>query len=542
MEDLHRLDKKELRQVQALLMPVAEDGVIVAAKAASPTYECRTALHVNTNRQSILEAAKDMAGPQGRARDANMPMDLFSRLDLVVDVTGGESASVSTEDMTMRLDLDGNERQDPCLPDDDIRARKDREAHELKLLVARLKDRIPFVRLKPVEAQVRQLVRDLALVTREHTAKIIDEQDGNFAADSLLRRMANSVRKLLGASARLHNRDHATEADVECVWRMLGPKLEVVKWYAGESDRIRPQGTRRRQVDDAKRRKAERWAAILEHFGGLADVSSEELSNHLGFSTRSIQQELRDHGVRAVKGRYTIPTAEAYEEQVRTQGEPDLGKQAAILHEDPSGGGPIDEELDEQPEEWAEGEGDEESGEAVHVFEDSIQPAPPETAGLQAAFEGIVEDRYKDEAAKELLQLATQDGGSTGNAAYSANALMASLGVRSDRRAGLAGGVEGRMRTLLGDADWVTRGRLAISIYAESTLPRHPQFLKWELRENGDNIPKEVRRDLDAMLARMNFFSDRNYERAVAERKLREAAEQAEYLKQFEPQFEHLNE
>ncbi len=61
----------------------------------------------------------------------------------------------------------------------------------------------------------------------EEASELTEAELQLFDGDGLMRRIANSIRKLVSAHARLNCRSQATVQDVEVAWDMLSYKLEV---------------------------------------------------------------------------------------------------------------------------------------------------------------------------------------------------------------------------------------------------------------------------------------------------------------------------
>ncbi len=506
-EDLHRLSLKDMRQTQGIYMAVAEDGRLTPTKAASQDYSCNTALLLNANRQSILEATKDLSDPQARANDIVIPFDLFSRLDGMIDLSSGDDAVLSAEDMIIR----------PEGPRPGFFAGvKDPRTAELKLLLARILDRIPTVSLAEVELEARQLMRDLALVTREYTSEVTGPQQETFNADSLLRRMANSARKFIGASARLNGRSVATVEDVECAWRMLSYKLEVLKFLCGQAERIRPLGSRERQVKKALKMKDRRWSAIIEGYGGCTDVTAEEIADALGYSVKTIQQELRSRGILPKTGRYTIPTWEQYDKWVQEHGEQDPMKAAVELREGE----------DEEPDADIDDEDEDE--------EEPIKDCLPQVSEKAEPFVEAVNEvaRDEDRASEQrtitnlICNIAFKENGGMPNYQMAVSGLFYTvLGMyeKSDpdqqRRLPL-GTFDAVVKPLLSPV-WAERSKQMMSLYLASDLPSIESRLRGMLEENGSAIPPEVREVAEAVIARLSRWTANN----IAEMQAEQAAD-----------------
>ncbi len=426
-------------------------------------------------------------------------------------------------------------------PDLEEEVRDDPDAYDLKLLIARLKDRIPRVDVRPVESQVRQLAQDLTLLSEEYTSQITGSQEDSFRGDSLLRRMANSAAKFIAASARLHNRSQATEEDVQCAWKMISFKLEVVKWFGGQVDRVRPLGPREQQVENARDQRQKRWLQILEDFGGSEGISADDIAEALECSLNIVQQELRTRGLRPKKGRYTIPTAAQYEEmQKEWEKNPDS-------HPDRAAGRPDEEpeeELDQEPE--AKKDPEEAAREAAEAeqpkFEDSILPSPPTLAPVQKGIDGMVDEDEKQSLGEDLLRLATQEDAGGPGPELMVDGIVTTIATRSTHFRTMNAENAAEMKALLANPDRTIRGRNAIAIYAESSLPERLFFLEDEMKAHGPLVPELLRQDIDALIERWRWYRQKRLDEFRAAKKARESAEQEAYYKQFEPKLEVMQE
>lgn len=308
-EDMHRLNKTYLFILQALLMSTAEDGRLTPVKMASASYSAKTALHINSNLQSILTAALDLYGPQARAQLLCLPWDLLTRIDLLMKLDAGDDAEGGAKEMVHAAHGPLSEEEEA-----ELAARTRR----LKVLIAHLIDRAPVVSLEQVGPELDALVENISAVLRSDTARLTGLAHQGFEGDSQLRRMANTIKKLVAASARLRGRTEATAEDVKCAEEMVNLKLEVLRWLCSDEARIIYQGTLKEQAERARREEEARFAVYLERFGGQT-VTAAQLADELGFTDRTVRRDLRKRGIRPEQGRYTLPELEDYhrEEQER---------------------------------------------------------------------------------------------------------------------------------------------------------------------------------------------------------------------------------
>jgi hypothetical protein len=413
----------------------------------------------------------------------------------------------------------------------------------LQVLVGRLLDRIPSVSLAEVEPECRKLMRDLALVAREYTSKVSAEQAEIFNADSLLRRMANSARKFIGASARLHGRAVATKDDVHCAWLMLSYKLEAVKWLCGQCARIRPLGSRAKQVSKALRKKEARWAELLDKFGGCAGVKAEEIATELEVTVKTVQQELRGRGLFPSGGRYDIPTFAEYQAKAAAEPAQDAGVEAARFG---------DESDDEEPDDDEDDEEEEEAPEPVH-FDDCLPELPQELTPLVETLAVLKEVDIEEMAEREeeeewepaydgQLSPSEQIDLARGGAVEHLKALVfqeqavVSVPLTLELMVGqLRGTVYGAVMTqvvwqavmkCLGGGSWLERAKLALVVLVQSGLPDVRRQLCFEMKYGtGVKAPPEVRAAVEAAVARLAFYEEREREAERAASAEEEAAQ-----------------
>ena len=267
----------------------------------------------------------------------------------------------------------------------------------------------------------------------------------------------------------------------------------------------------------ALRNKELLWEQILEGYGTCAGLSAEDIAEGLGYSVRTIQQELRSRHIFPKQGRYDIPDFDEYERMEAARGEPAPEEEARLREAE-----------DEEPEDLEDEEEPEE-----HTFDDCL----PEATELMAPFLDAIDEIAQDEDAKRgqeavtttLFDLATkEDGGTRGHGHKIAVAsLWQAVTLRYDRRHEEDGMVlpsytYQEMVGKLWNQPWLERSKVAMSIYLAADLPDRYFDLEKMRDKEGDKLPPEIREVIDATLARLAFYR----ERAMARWRAEQAAEQ----------------
>jgi hypothetical protein len=305
VHDIHRFRTRDLNTYQSLMMSVAEEAVVKPTKAADFPFQAQTALHLNGNFRHVMEGTEVPMGPRARLLDMGLPLDLFSRTDVVVAVGEEDDLeALAAELCRQRLHAEGPGPQ---------AQRAEKEA-ELRALIAELRDQIPQVDLQPVEEAMTTALGQMIEVLHDCTAQLQGPDEAVFQAEALLLRGARTLRKLVGASARLDGRAAANEADVQCAVEMLAFKLEVVRWACGRRSTVQPQGSFRAQVRRAQVAREARGHRILETFGGMGPLTLAGMARALGVGQRTLERDLKGLKLRPdSEERYTIPTPLEYE-------------------------------------------------------------------------------------------------------------------------------------------------------------------------------------------------------------------------------------
>ena len=273
IEDLHGLRASQRDQVFAVLAQVLEDGVVDLSNQANQRFVSATALYLDVNRQSQLRADAQVAvgGPRAMVADLGLRVDLLTRIDLILELPA--IAEETIESAQAMCGADTGEQG------------KARTQRRLKVMMAMLRDRHPQVDLEPVVEEMQQALKKLI-------APLNGCRTDDFDPSTFYRRMANSLRKLVAAAARLADRSVAQSSDVGLVVELLQPKVEFIRTLA----------TAIRNLDD----KPSRLAAIRRLFGGRV-VSPAQVMDALGIPRRTVMRDLNEIGEREGRGKYRIP-------------------------------------------------------------------------------------------------------------------------------------------------------------------------------------------------------------------------------------------
>lgn len=154
----------------------------------------------------------------------------------------------------------------------------------LQVICAVLRDRHPEVDLGPVEDRAAQELQ--RLLTSLEGCRTADLGPAAFP-----RRMAHSMKKLVAASARLHDRSVATEADVALGVAILEAKVDFIRrLMTGVPD-----------MSDI----ASRQAAIRRMFGGQ-EVEPKDIMAAFGIPRRTVMRDLEALGEKVRHGLYRI--------------------------------------------------------------------------------------------------------------------------------------------------------------------------------------------------------------------------------------------
>lgn len=495
LEDFHQFNRSLARTVRGTLLSILEDGKIAPQKAACASYETRAAIHINGNRLSSVFNVPLGKGPKARLEDLSLTFDLFSRIDVLVELDCDDDPRDSAIEMSKRP----KKRRTPL-----SQAERQRRTRALKLLVARLLDRFPEVDMSAVEEEVGKLTGDLIDVMREFTAHNQNGEQG-MDTDGLVRRLANSVRKLIGASARLDGRGAANRQDIECVWKLLSYKLEVVRFLCSEQSRVQPLGRREDVVRKAERAREQRWQEIAARFGGLA-VSAAQVAALLGYNEKQVRRELRQRGLAERGGVFQVPTQVEWQEAVRQARLAELtgGPPAAATVSTPA---PAAAAAAGEDQDYAEAGPEEPDGEPE--FDDCLPEVP---AAFEPILEGLgqIQEELHGEAFRRLMTVVQEE------AVTPMKELMLD-GLRDLMPPGTVrmAEYEAWMKWVL-HPEWEVRALAVLSTYVNSGLPDRERALR-DLLEDHPELPDRIKEGIGAAAARLRWYWERE-KRAVQRR------------------------
>lgn len=288
LEDTHRFDSGQLHSIRDVLASVMEDGQLIACKAAHGDFQAHTALQMSVNRKSDLRGGKP-ASPAARLSDLGLTLDIASRFDFWIDLDVGDNAVAASQEM-LTWNPPMNEEEKAAL------------SRQVKLLVARLRDRFPQVDLSPagVQEEMQRRLEEVAIVLHEAASHGAGEDLG---VDAMLRRLANTLRKAVGAEARLHGRGTAGAADVTRAFEVVQLKVRALCGLHREGGE--PLLSWERLVLEARARKEAREQLIEEHFLGR-EATAQEIAAALGLSLVQVERYLLARGRLLDDGRYRV--------------------------------------------------------------------------------------------------------------------------------------------------------------------------------------------------------------------------------------------
>lgn len=304
IEDLHRLDSAHLQAIWDTLCATLEDGRLLGSKSGRACYRAHTSIQISVNRKSELRGRCPGASFAERLSDLSLTLDLLSRIEVLCDLDAGDDAEGAAAAM-----LAAPGPAETPLSEDE-RGRLERR---LRLIAARLRDRLPEVDLAQVAAPMQARLAEAALVLKEALCELCDQEGAALKVDSLLRRLSQAIRKAVAAEARLRRRAAALPADVERAWEVLQLKVRAVLGLlapAGE-----PGAPWQELCARAATARAER-ARRVEAIAGGREVGIEDLLREPGLLCEAelgLRQYLRDlpEEARLPGGRFRIPLSRA---------------------------------------------------------------------------------------------------------------------------------------------------------------------------------------------------------------------------------------
>lgn len=277
IEDLHGLRQSQREQVHSTLAQAMEDGKVGLSTMARQDFVAETALHYDLNRQSQLRADAKLAacGPRALVNDLGLRLDLLTRVDLIFELSASEknAANCAKAMLSSRHGRDG-----------DAGGEREERIRTLRVMIALLRERHPEVDLGPVVGEMQRQLEALL--------KPLDAcRTPDFDPSAFSRRMANSVRKLVAAAARLCDRGAATDQDVALAVELLRPKVDFLRGLATGVPDLRDLSARQ--------------AAIRRLFADRV-FSPQEVMDALGIPRRTAMRDLREIAEKVGRGRYKI--------------------------------------------------------------------------------------------------------------------------------------------------------------------------------------------------------------------------------------------
>ena len=207
-EDFHAMTGHRLATILGHVSQFMEDGEVHDATSAMASLQTNTALHLDLNRESDLFVGAATTGDYRR-----LPLNVLSRADVLHEYP---------DDPDYMFDVAAEMASRTRVIGPDTRGRDATRARELQLLVALLRERIPEV---VVPAGVANAVASyLQEIGERHRAlRDVHRRLGGFAT-----RLANSINKLMAASARGHGRGDVVMGDLDTARLHVERKLEAL--------------------------------------------------------------------------------------------------------------------------------------------------------------------------------------------------------------------------------------------------------------------------------------------------------------------------
>jgi hypothetical protein len=291
IEDVHGLRPSQRNAVIGAMAQVMEDGRADVSTIARQTLPAETAIYLDLNRKSQLRADGSLAvgGPKAAIADVGVPLHILSRIDVIIELPNIASSATACADKMLRTSAEP-----------DLSAQR-----RLRCIVALLRDRHPEVDLSTVEHEMGEALKDVL-------EYLPSAASADLHVSSFPRRMANSMKKLVAAFARLRDCSVAASGDVEFAAELLKQKALFVSSIA--------------ETEPSPLTQDERIAVIQEVFGGQV-ISPKDVMDTLGYPRRSVMRYLDSLGSKVARGQYRIP-------------EPD-GATGSLVSEQDQAGGPV---------------------------------------------------------------------------------------------------------------------------------------------------------------------------------------------------------
>lgn len=286
LQDFHAVRASQRNAALDTFSMVMEDGQCIDSTAAKTTHPAETSIHVDTNKITDLFPETQV---KGFAEDVNIPMNVLSRFDFIIDFPRDAEAQITTMLERFRggtkITL---ERPQDVLEPAAIRIRK---------LVAILRDKHGAVSVaEDIRRYARKKFEELRDANVEHL------KDLPLLSD-FMQRMHNSIHKFMTAHARMEDRSFCEKRDVDAALRFIAEKMEVLKKV--QSELKIPKGW-----EIPRGRGIAEW--IVEEFaaGSVVTVKKvrESYEKHFGIALdeRTAQRWLRETGTQVRKGSWKL--------------------------------------------------------------------------------------------------------------------------------------------------------------------------------------------------------------------------------------------
>ena len=286
LQDFHAVRASQRNAALDTFSMVMEDGQCIDSTAAKTTHPAETSIHVDKNKITDLFPEKEV---KGFAEDVNIPMNVLSRFDFIIDFPRDAEPQITTmlERFTGGTKITVERPRDVLEP----------AAMRIRKLVAILRD-------KHGEVNVAQGIRSYARKKFEELrdANVEHLKDLPLLSD-FMQRMHNSVHKFMTAHATMEDRSFCENKDVDVALRFIAEKMAVLKKV--QSELKIPKGW-----EIPRGRKIAEW--ITEEFsaGSVVTVKKvrESYEKHFGIALdeRTAQRWLRKTGTQVRKGSWKL--------------------------------------------------------------------------------------------------------------------------------------------------------------------------------------------------------------------------------------------
>lgn len=207
-QDFHSINKATFDQVMGILSDAMEDGIVRDSTSANIEHQSQTSIHLDINKTSDLKATEDISFQEDIQ---NIPTNILSRFDFINEI---EASNMRQQEIA--LDMYTNEacRLTPSELEDKKR--------QLKVLIAYLRDQYKNIEI-PHKVQETMSSLHEEVLSKNHKLQNIAKL-GAFQT-----RTVNSANKLVIASARLHQREKASQDDAFIAFTFIQKKFNIVE-------------------------------------------------------------------------------------------------------------------------------------------------------------------------------------------------------------------------------------------------------------------------------------------------------------------------